>query len=121
MVSINGHSSSLCDISYGVPQGSVLGPLLFLIYMNDLPKASNVLSFFLFADDTNIYFEADDLLSLTNTINKELSNVKSWLDCNKLALNIDKTNFVLFHSPRKKLPDHISIKFGKKMFQGQNM
>ena len=73
-----------------------------------------MLSFFLCADDTNIYFEADDLYSLTNTVDKELRNIKSWLDCNKLALNIDKTNFVLFHSPRKKLPDHINIKFGKK-------
>ncbi len=113
-MSINGHSSSLCEITCGVPQGSVLGPLLFLIYINDLPNTTNVLSFFLFADDTNIYFEADDLNNLTKSINKELSKVKIWLDCNKLALNIDKTNFVLFHSPRKKLPDLINIKFGKK-------
>ncbi|MCP4484330.1 MAG: reverse transcriptase family protein [Flavobacteriaceae bacterium] len=113
-VSINGYSSSMCSISCGVPQGSVLGPLLFLIYINDLPNVSSMLSFFLFADDTNIYLEAGDLNSLTQTINKELSKVKSWLDCNKLALNIDKTNFVLFHSPRKILPDQINIKFGHK-------
>ncbi len=86
----------------------------FFIYINDLPNATSVLSFFLFADDTNIYFEADNLDSLTRTINKELNKVQSWLDCNKLALNIDKTNFVLFHSPRKKLPDLINIKFGRK-------
>ena len=114
LVSINGHSSSLCEITCGVPQGSVLVPLLFLIYINDLPNTTNVLSFFLFADDTNIYFEADDLNNLTKSINKELSKVKIWLDCNKLALNFDKTNVVLFHSPRKKLPDLINIKFGKK-------
>ena len=113
LVSINGYSSSLCDITCGVPQGSVLGPFLFLIYINDLPNATSVLSFFLFADDTNIYLEADDIDSLTRVINKELCKVKSWLDCNKLALNIDKTNFVLFHSPRKKLPDVIDIKLGK--------
>ena len=72
------------------------------------------MTFFLFADDTNIYFESDDLTRLTKKINKELNKVKSWLDCNKLALNIDKTNFVLFHSPRKQLPDLINLKFGKK-------
>ncbi len=106
LVSINGYSSLLRDITCGVPQGSVLGPLLFLIYSNDLPNATSVLSFFLFADDTNIYLEADVLDGLIRSINKELCKVKSWLDCNKLAINIDKTNFVLFHSPRKKLLDH---------------
>ena len=113
-VSGNGISSLTSDISYGVPQGSVLGPLLFLIYINDLPNSSNILTFFLFADDTNIYFESHDLTSLTKKVNKELNKVTSWLDRNKLALNINKTNFVLFHSPRKQLPDLINLKFGKK-------
>ena len=80
------------------PTGVSLGPLLFLIYINDLPNSSKILTFFLFADDTNIYFESDDLTRLTKKVNKELNKVESWLDCNKLALNIDKTNFVLFHS-----------------------
>ena len=70
LVSINGYSSSMCSISCGVPQRSVLGPLLFLIYINDLPNVSSMLSFFLFADETNIYLEADDLNSLTQTIIK---------------------------------------------------
>ena len=113
-VSVNGHSSSTCSITCGVPQGSVLGPLLFLIYMNDLPNSSKLLTFFLFADDTNIYFESNDLTKLTKTVNKELKKVKTWMDCNKLALNIDKTNFVLFHAPKKKLTDLIPLKFGKK-------
>ena len=113
-VSVNGHSSSLCNITCGVPQGSVLGPLLFLLYINDLPKTSKLLKFFLFADDTNIYFESGDAANLNKTVNKELKRVKPWIDCNKLVIRIDKTNFVLFHSPRKKLRDLISLKLGKK-------
>ena len=99
-VSVNGHNSSLKKVSCGVPQGSVLGPLLFLIYINDLPNATKSLSFFLFADDTNIYFESDDIEKLTKKINNELVKVKKWLDCNKLSLNVNKTNFVMFYSPK---------------------
>ena len=75
-VSVNGHITDYLDISCGVPQGSVLGPLLFLIYINDLPNVSKFLSFYLFADDTNIYFEATDLVSLQKIMNRELKYVK---------------------------------------------
>ena len=60
-VSINGKSSLPLDISCGVPQGSILGPLLFLLYINDIPNTSDVLNFYLFADDTNIYYESNPL------------------------------------------------------------
>ena len=85
-----------------MPQGSILGPLLFLLYINDLPNVSKKLTFYLFADDTNIYFDSPDLLDLQKTVNKELSKMKKWLESNRLALNIDKTNFVLFHSSSKR-------------------
>ena len=101
-VYFNGESSSLKDISYGVPQGSVLGPLLFLIYINDLPNISKKPSFFLFADDTNIYFESDDPVKVERIVNKELKHLNLWLNVNRLALHIDKTNFVIFDSHRKK-------------------
>ena len=89
----NGESSNLKPISCGVPQGSVLGPLLFLIYINDLPNISTDLKFSLFADDTNIYFESDDLIKLEKVVNKELKNIFLWLNVNRLSLNVSKTNF----------------------------
>ena len=76
-----------------MPQGSVLDPLLFLIYINNLPDVPKLLSFYLFADDTNIYFKSNDLTHLQKIMNHELKKVKKWLDANRLALNIDKTNF----------------------------
>ena len=80
-VSVNGHISDYLDITCGVPQGSVLGPLLFLIYINDLPNVSKFLSFYLSADDTNIYFEATDLVSLQKIMNRELKYVKKMVSC----------------------------------------
>ena len=113
-VLVNGHSSRLSNITCGVPQGSVLGPLLFLIYINDLPSTSKSLSFFLITDDTNIYFESDSTDRLIKVINKEQKAVNAWLESNKLSLNIEKTNFVIIHSPKKKIPEDLIIKFGKK-------
>ena len=101
-VSVNGSTSDYLEVSCEVPQGSVLGPLLFLIYINDLPSVSKVLSFYVFADDTNIFYSSHDLITLQKVMNRELKKVKKWLDANQLALNIDKINFVIFHSPQKK-------------------
>ena len=112
-VSVNSTTSDYLDIIYGVPQRPVLGPLLFLIYINDLPSISKVLSFYLFADDTNIYFSSHDLFSLQKIMNRELKKVKKWLDANQLGLNVDKTDFAIFHSP-KKIEEQVIIKFMKK-------
>ena len=110
----NGESSDLRELSCGVPQGSVLGPLLFLIYINDLPNVSDKLSFFLFADDTNIYFESDDLLCLERTINNELKQLNLWLNVNRLALNIRKTNFVIFRTANRTLDHNVTLVINKK-------
>ena len=87
-VLVYGYNSSHRNITCGVPQGSVLGPLLFLIYINDLPSSSSKLSSYLFADDTNIYFESDSLNTFQKVVNKELRHVKRWLDADNLALNV---------------------------------
>ena len=94
----------------GVPQGSVLGPLLFLIYINDIYNVSDKLEFYLFTDDTNLLFADKNLKSLETTMNLELSKVCEWLTANKLSLNIKKTNFVIFHPCQKRLNHEVTLK-----------
>ena len=76
------------NIQCGVPQGSVLGPLLFLIYINDLYNVSDVLDFILFADDTNILFSHNDMKFLSETINNELTKLTQWFLATKLSINL---------------------------------
>ena len=114
-VSVNGSNSKFLTITCGVPQGSVLGPLLFFIYINDLANTSEKLKFYLFADDTNIYFESSALSNLIKIVNRELRSVKKWLDANKLSLNIDKTNYVIFHYSSVKVPSDAVINIGEKV------
>ena len=83
--SINGQLSISNKIQRGVPQGSVLGPLLFLLYRNDMPHVSKLLTFYLFADDTSIFFSDQNLRNLRNlknTVNHEFTYVSGWLTAN---------------------------------------
>ena len=98
---INSCICSRLNINCGVPQGSVLGPLLFLLCINDIQKCSNKLQFFLFEDDTNVPFAHKDLKSLERILNEELHNLYTWLTSNKLTLNIKKSNYVISRPHQK--------------------
>ena len=107
-VCANDHDSNHLSVTCGVPQGSVLGALLFLLYINDLPNASESLTFHLFAYDTNIYCASKNLIDLKLRLNHELIAIAEWMKTNRLALSIVKTSFILFHS--KKLKPHKTFK-----------
>ena len=95
-------------IKCGVPQGSILGPLLFILYVNDLHRTSNLLDFILFADDTNIFYSDKNINTLFETVNEELTHIDEWFKANKLSLNVTKTKFTLFCKPTK--IDNIPLK-----------
>ena len=103
-VSINGVSSSLLPVLCGVAQGSILGPLLFILYINDIIRSSNLLKFNMYADDTAITYATKNLSDSVPIICHELDKVSRWLYCNHLSLNLQKTIFLVFHKQRSPVP-----------------
>lgn len=102
-VFINGVKSNTLDIKCGVPQGSVLGPLLFLIFINDiayLPLKGHIR---IFADDTALFYETSDPISILNNMEHDLDILFEFFKSNLISLNISKTKFMVFHSPYKSL------------------
>ena len=102
-VSINNTSSSFLRIESGVPQGSILGPILFILYINDLPRVSTKLKFLLYTDDTNILYENTDASAIIKTINMEMPKIMEWFKSNKLHINVNKTVAMLFHTRQKRV------------------
>ena len=108
-VHINDTSSDPLPISCGVPQGSILGPLLFLIYINDLPLASKSAAAILFADDTNTLYTGKNYHELVVNVSIDLKILSDWFKCNKLALNETKTNLMIFHRKNNKPPENLTV------------
>ena len=102
-VEINNTQSTKNDITIGVPQGSVLGPLLFIIYINDIINSSTVFKFIIFADDTTLYTTLNLQEDTNKILNDELAKIYNWLNVNKLSLNVAKTKAMLFHMPQKEI------------------
>ena len=105
---INDAKSDVLQITTGVPQGSILGPVLFIIYINDFSQASQVLNFISYADDTVLFSTLSNLANPQSTdpdllMNAELFKINEWLEINKLSLNTAKTKYMLFHSYQKRI------------------
>ena len=113
-VDCNGVSSSIREIETGVPQGSILGPLLFIIYMNDIHTVSDNLNFILYADDTTLSSPMcsftrgcnGNIELISTLINSELNKIADWLAVNKLSLNVKKTKFMIFHYRQRVLMEN---------------
>ena len=113
--SVNGYASETRDMKYGVPQGSVLGPLLFLIYINDLHNAIKFSTVHHFADDTNLLVSNSCIRKIQDQINLDLKYLCKWLKANKISLNASKTEVLIFRHQnkpivyRKKPEDKLSM------------
>ena len=111
-VQYNEYSSDMKYSHNGVPQGSIIGPLLFLIYINDLPNSSKLFNFLMYADDTTLFCCLEDITSKNkaHTLNIELEGVHSWLKANRLTLNVNKTKYMLFSKRKNNLPAEINLR-----------
>ena len=116
-VQYDGFESERGPLSCGVPQGSVLGPLFFLIYVNDMVKACPQLELVLFADDTNIFAQGKELADLFGRVNAGLEELSRWFRSNKLTLNLKKTEYMFFGGPRQQDLSQLTLKIGEELIK----
>ena len=98
---VNGVDSKVQNLGIGVPQGSCLGPLLFLLYINHLPKAINNANVYMYADDTSLSYQNHSIHQLNMTLNQDLKALDKWLRGNKLSLNVAKTQSMVISTKQK--------------------
>ena len=121
-VSINGFDSGLTTINCGVPQGSVPGPLLFLLYINDLNQAMKFCKVCHFADDTNLLCLRNSIKKLNKLVNTDLKHLVNWLNANKISLSAKKTEMVIFKLNQKKFEGDLKIKLcGKRLYPNESV
>ena len=108
-VYVNGKISNQVTVECGVPQGSILGPLLFLIYINDIHYTSDKLNYILFADDTSVYLTGNNTNSLISSMNNQLKHIDTWMKRNHLILNVCKTKYMIFGSNSKNVNNNILL------------
>ena len=107
--SLNDINSSVLTLTHGVPQGSVLGALLFLIYINDLNHMIKHSSVHHFADDTNLLYSSSSLKLINKYIKHDLKLILHWLRANRISMNVDKTDIILFRSKNKKVEKKLNF------------
>ena len=112
-VVVNGVKSQSCSVHFGIPQGSILGPLIFLVYINDIIHSTSLFHYSLFADDTSVLMSHRNMHTLMSLANSEIEKLYSWFCSNKLSLNFDKTNYVIFRSRNRSVPSNLNpLKIG---------
>ena len=115
-ISYNDSKTEIKIVKCGVPEGSVLGLLLFLIFVNDLSNSTKVLDPVLFEDDTNFFCSDNNIRAFFGTSNQELSQINDWFFANKLSLNVEKTKYMLFHKLTD--PENIPLKLPSLQLNG---